>query len=148
MLAGTADFTTNLMIYDLCGYLVKTRKTLTDCVDCKSAIQCEELDLPESFVADKYTAMRNRGGLTFVTTPFLHTMCAFEEVIASHFKDLNHIYIVKNQNNLFFIIFLIFPYPLFLRNINFLYAPLFYVISSLDVLQTDLPFKRFNLIFL
>ncbi|KAK4006476.1 hypothetical protein OUZ56_011630 [Daphnia magna] len=28
-------------------------------------------------------------------------------------------YIVKNQNNLFFIIFLIFPYLLFLRNINF-----------------------------
>ncbi|KAK4017119.1 hypothetical protein OUZ56_032072 [Daphnia magna] len=95
MLAGTADFTTNLMIYDLCGYLVKTRKTLTDCVDCKSAIQCEELDLPECFVADKYIAMRNRGGLTFVTTPFFHTMCAFEEVIASHFKDLNHIYIMR-----------------------------------------------------
>jgi hypothetical protein len=63
----TNDFNLNVMVYDLCGYMVKTRKHLTACDVCKKLVCCDELDLPEDFTADQYTVMRNRGFLIFVT---------------------------------------------------------------------------------
>jgi hypothetical protein len=62
---GTCDFNLNVMVYDLCGYMVKTiRKHLTACEACKNLVRCNELDLPKDFTADQYTAMRNHGYLS------------------------------------------------------------------------------------
>ncbi|KAK4003944.1 hypothetical protein OUZ56_005689 [Daphnia magna] len=90
---GKNDFNLNLMVYDLCGYIVKTRKHLTACEVCKNLVRCHELDLPKDFTADQYTAMRNRGYLVYVTVPFFKTILVVELAIQSHFEDLNHIYI-------------------------------------------------------
>ncbi|KZS06429.1 Uncharacterized protein APZ42_030122 [Daphnia magna] len=68
---GTRDFKLNVMAYDLCGYIVKTRKHLTACEACKNLVRCTELDLPKDFTADQYTAMRNHGYPVYVTVPFL-----------------------------------------------------------------------------
>lgn len=89
---GTRDFNLNVMVYDLCRYMVKTRKHLTACEACKKLVRCNELDLPEDFTADQYTAMRNHGYLVYVTVPFFETIRIVELVIQSHFENLNHIY--------------------------------------------------------
>lgn len=68
---GTRDFNLNVMVCDLCGYIVKTRKHLTACEACKNLVRCTELDLPKDFTADQYTAMRNHGYPVYVTVPFL-----------------------------------------------------------------------------
>lgn len=62
------DFVIDIVVYDLCGYLLIARPSITKCLDfLKKTVIFEELDLPEDFTANHYTASRDRGGLTYVT---------------------------------------------------------------------------------
>ncbi len=80
------DFNLNVMVYDLCGYIVKTRKHLTACEACKKLVRCNELDLPKDFTADQYTAMISHGYLVYVTVPFFETIRIVELVISHILK--------------------------------------------------------------
>ncbi|KAK4022220.1 hypothetical protein OUZ56_007699 [Daphnia magna] len=56
------------MLYDMCGYLVKTRDSVwIHCPNCKKGLITKYEDLPSTFLSADYTADRNHGGLTFVT---------------------------------------------------------------------------------
>ncbi|KAK4026511.1 hypothetical protein OUZ56_027708 [Daphnia magna] len=60
------------MLYDMCGYLVKTRDSVwIHCPNCKKGLITKYEDLPSTFLSADYTADRNHGGLTFVTVNFL-----------------------------------------------------------------------------
>ncbi len=86
------DSITNGLVYDLCGYLVKTRCGALNCDECTQSLKCDELDLPEDFSPADHTALRNRGGLIFVTIPMYQTFRAVERVVSAHFDNENHIY--------------------------------------------------------
>ncbi|KAK4023776.1 hypothetical protein OUZ56_009172 [Daphnia magna] len=59
------------MLYDMCGYLVKTRDSVwIHCPNCKKGLITKYEDLPSTFLSADYTADRNHGGLTFVTVKF------------------------------------------------------------------------------
>ncbi len=59
------------IIYDMCGYLLKTRDSVwIDCDKCKKGLIIKYEDLPTNFLSAEYTAERNHGGLTFVTIHF------------------------------------------------------------------------------
>ncbi len=79
------DFIKEAILYHLCGYMIHARPGVTDCVDCKKSVRCDELELPESFTADHYTAIRNRGNLVFVTVPFFQTFRVIESIIEKTF---------------------------------------------------------------
>ncbi|XP_045024772.1 uncharacterized protein LOC123469662 isoform X3 [Daphnia magna] len=83
----------NFLIYDVAGYMVKTRENLFECEACRQTVITKEADLPSDFDADAYTRARTKGGLVFVTLSMYQTLCAIEKVVSNHFKSLNHIYI-------------------------------------------------------
>lgn len=86
------DYMNDIVLYDLCGYLIKTHPGLIECVACKTTVCCNELDLPADFTADHYTALRTRGGLIFVSVSMFKNFRAIEKVIAAHFSSIGHIY--------------------------------------------------------
>ena len=78
----------DLLVYDLCGYMLKARPFLIDgCDDCKKSLVCKELELPENFCAANYVILKNKGGLIFVTIPFFLSFCTIEAKIADHFAN-------------------------------------------------------------
>jgi hypothetical protein len=80
------DSVDDLLVYDLCGYMLKARPFLIDhCEDCKKSLVCKELELPENFSAANYTILKNKGGLIFVTIPMFLSFCEIEAKIADHF---------------------------------------------------------------
>jgi hypothetical protein len=84
----------NEMIYDMCGYLVKTRDSVwKNCPDCMKAIITKYEDLPSTFLSAEYTAERNHGGLTFVTVNFLKIIRFVADVISKFFYNNEHIYV-------------------------------------------------------
>lgn len=83
----------DLLVYDLCGYLIKTRPFLIKyCEECSKSLVCKELELPEDFSAANYTILRNKGGLTFVTIPMFLSFQTIEAAIAAHFQNDKHVY--------------------------------------------------------
>ena len=45
------------MIYDMCGYLLKTRDSVwKDCAECKKGLLTQYGDLPSDFMSAEYTA--------------------------------------------------------------------------------------------
>jgi hypothetical protein len=86
------DYINDIAIYDLCGYMLKARPSVTECPDCRKTIRCDELELPPNFTADAFTALRTRGNLIFVTVNMFLTFRVIESIIASHFNPIGQIY--------------------------------------------------------
>lgn len=62
----STDETKDEMIYDMCGYLLKTRDTVwTNCDDCKKGLITKYEDLPPTFLSAEYTAERNHLRVNF-----------------------------------------------------------------------------------
>ena len=85
------DYVNDIVIYDLCGYIIKARSCVTIripyyCPDCYKTVRCEQLDLPNDFNVDHFTGLRNRGGLVFVTANMFKTFYVIERIIKSHFQ--------------------------------------------------------------
>ncbi|KZR98131.1 Uncharacterized protein APZ42_006590, partial [Daphnia magna] len=76
------------IIYDMCGYLVKTRDSVwKNCPDCMKGIITKYEDLPYTFLSAEYTADRNHGGLIFVTVNFFKIIQLVEDVISRFFDN-------------------------------------------------------------
>ncbi len=84
------------LIYDLAGYLLHTRTTVTECEKCRKGLQTKLEELPETFLAADYTAKRTRGGLKFVTVEFFKIIQVVEEVLSKHFESKEHVYLEKS----------------------------------------------------
>ena len=89
------DYIDNVAIYDLCGFLVHVRPSLSSCANCKSLIVSSELLLPNDFTEADFTRLRTKGGLTFVSIAMFKTVRELELVIQSHFSNPNHFYVVE-----------------------------------------------------
>ena len=88
------DIVDDLLVYDVCGYVIKARPFLTDhCEECKSSLVSKELLLPQDFAAANYTILKNKGGLIFVTIPMFLSFRTIEAVISNHFANEKHVYI-------------------------------------------------------
>ena len=88
------DTVDDLLVYDVCGYVIKARRFLTDhCTECKNSLVSKELLLPEDFGAANYTILKNKGGLIFVTIPMFLSFRVIESVISQHFSSEKHVYI-------------------------------------------------------
>ena len=86
------DRKSSLLIYDVCGYMMKTRSFLyDDREDCKRSVITTEDELPEEFTADEFTRSRTRGGLLFVTPRVYQTISEVEAVVSEHFKSPTHV---------------------------------------------------------
>ncbi|XP_045024866.1 uncharacterized protein LOC123469721 isoform X3 [Daphnia magna] len=82
------------MLYDMCGYLVKTRDSVwIHCPNCKKGLITKYEDLPSTFLSADYTADRNHGGLTFVTVNFFKIIQLVENVMSNFFDNDSHVYI-------------------------------------------------------
>jgi hypothetical protein len=78
----STDESKDEMIYDMCGYLLKTRDSVwIDCDKCKKGLIIKYEDLPTNFLSAEYTAERNHGGLTFVTINFFKIIKKVENVM-------------------------------------------------------------------
>ena len=84
---------TSYLVYDVAGYVAKTRTRLTQCEECKKSIITSEEKLPNDFNADAYTRARTKGGLQFVTVQMFQTLVEIEKVVSEHFKSSSHIYV-------------------------------------------------------
>lgn len=87
------DYINDVAIYDVCGYMLKARPSVTECVDCCKTVRCDELELPPNFNADSFTALRTRGGLIFVTVAMFKTFRVIESIIESHFNPIGQMYV-------------------------------------------------------
>ena len=87
------DFIKEAILYHLCGYMIHARPALTDCEDCKKSVRCEQMELPDDFTADHFTAIRNRGYLIFVTVPLFQTFRIIESIIQTHFEPICQMYV-------------------------------------------------------
>ena len=85
------DETINHVVYDLCGYLLCTRKNLLKCPNCLRTLARDPESLPENHEASTWTTMKNRGGLKFCTDAMFQTFRAVEEVLRQHFTS-NQVY--------------------------------------------------------
>lgn len=91
---GKDDSTENEIIYDLCGYLLHTRKWALECFQCKKLLLTStETDLPFDFDAADYTLSRSHGGLQLATPEMFNTFREVEVVIKKHFQAGRHIYL-------------------------------------------------------
>jgi hypothetical protein len=93
---ANSNFVKDILIYDLCGYMIHTRKSLSKCPDCYKSLRCEELELPEDFTADHYTRIRNKGFLIFVTVNMFQTFRVMEKVIEGHFEPIGQMYVEES----------------------------------------------------
>ena len=89
-----SDYLDDVAMYELYGYLVHARPSLTNCQDCKKSIVADELHLPDDFLAADLTKMRSKGFLTFVTIPMFKTIREIEGVIKWHFNNPEHFYVL------------------------------------------------------
>lgn len=81
-------------IYDLCGYLLKSRgEMILQCADCKNLLETEYALLPENFLAAEYTASRSYGGLKFPSVAMFKSFKEAERVISQHFQSPSHIFV-------------------------------------------------------
>lgn len=86
------DYINDIAIYDVCGYMLKARPSVTVCLDCKHSVQCDELELPPDFNFDHFTGLRTRGNLIFVTVNMFQTFRVIESIIESHFNPIGQMY--------------------------------------------------------
>lgn len=86
------DYINDIAIYDVCGYMLKARPSVTVCLDCKHSVQCNELELPPDFNFDHFTGLRTRGNLIFVTVNMFQTFRVIESIIESHFNPISQMY--------------------------------------------------------
>lgn len=92
--ATSTDEIKDEMIYDLSGYLLKTRDSVwADCDDCRKGLITTYGDLPDDFLSDEYTASRNFGNLIFVTVNFFKVIQLVENVVSQFFDNSNHVYV-------------------------------------------------------
>lgn len=90
---GPADPTRDQLVYDLCGYMIRTRHEVCDtCKDCNRLMETEESQMVD-FMPAQYTYQRSYGALKYATVAMFKTFRAVEDVIDSHFKDANHIFV-------------------------------------------------------
>jgi len=88
------DITRDELVYDLCGYLLKTRKHVLDCPDCARLLKADTAeDLPEDFTACNYTIERSYGKLKLASVDMFKTFREVERAITDYFdKKGDHIY--------------------------------------------------------
>jgi hypothetical protein len=111
------DRISSFLIYDVCGYMLKTRSCqYEECDDCKKSVITTEDDLPEEFEADEFTRARTQGGLLFVTPPVFHMLSKVENVVAEHLKSPNHIYLMDSFQDCIAKVSLFNVLPLFCDN--------------------------------
>lgn len=94
------DVAKDELLYDLCGYLLHTHKSVMECEACKNGMITNLEDLPESFLAPEYTATRTRGGLKFATESFFNVFNLVEQVVSKQFKDKSHVFIKDSCDRL------------------------------------------------
>ncbi len=73
------------IVFDLCGYLLYTRKRLLKCEKCRETLQAEENRAPLDYAAADLVSLRSRGGLRFVTPEMHQSFVQVENVIAESF---------------------------------------------------------------
>ena len=84
------DTSVDELVYDLCGYLLKTRSHVLDCSACASLLKVDsEFDLPEDFLASIYTLERSYGFLQLATVNMFKTFREVEKVITASFSNQN-----------------------------------------------------------
>jgi hypothetical protein len=84
------------MIYDMCGYPLKTRDSVwKDCVECKKGLLTRYGDLPSDFMSAEYTAERNYGGLLFSTVNFFKVIRLVEDILSDFFEEKDHVYVTN-----------------------------------------------------
>ena len=83
-----SDEIKDMLIYDLCGYLIHTRSSVVHCENCKKLLSVDECD----FGPSRYTELRTRGYLKFASVNMFKTFREVEKVISSHFTN-GHIYV-------------------------------------------------------
>ena len=81
------------LIYDLCGYLLHTRKSVLNCEACKKGMVTKLEELPESFLSANYTASRSRGGLKYATENFFKVFQLVEQILSNQFEKKEHVFI-------------------------------------------------------
>lgn len=88
------DETQKSLIYDMSGYLLKTRKSVySDCYECTQGLVTTYEKLSENFTCADLEASRNFGGLTFATEGFFNVILLVENVISDFFEDKNHVFV-------------------------------------------------------
>ncbi|KAI9551254.1 hypothetical protein GHT06_002298 [Daphnia sinensis] len=93
ILDGPSDSTRDQLVYDLCGYLIRTRHEVCETYpDCNRLMETEESEM-ENFQLAQYTYQRSYGALKYATVVMYKTFRAVENVIDSHFKSPDHIFV-------------------------------------------------------
>lgn len=88
-----SDSTRDQLVYDLCGYLIRTRHEVCGtCSLCNALMETEETKM-EDFMPAKYTFQRSFGDLKYATPAMFKTFRAVEDVIDAHFASPNHIFV-------------------------------------------------------
>lgn len=87
------DYVSDVVIYDLCGYILKARPSEIECVVCRKTVLCDELELPNDFTADQFMALRSRGALLFVSVEIFKTFRVIVKTIELHLSPIGQIYI-------------------------------------------------------
>ena len=91
---GLADITRDQLVYDLCGYLLKTRKHVLDCPACALLLKVDSVEeLPVDFHACDYTIERSYGKLKLASVDMFKTFREVEIAITECFdKKGDHIF--------------------------------------------------------
>jgi len=91
-----ANNTKDQGIYDLCGYLLRSRgDIILQCADCKNLLETDCDSLPQNFLAAEYTASRSYGGLKFPSVAMFKSFKEAERIISQHFQSPSHIFVHK-----------------------------------------------------
>ena len=90
---GKSDKTRDQLVYDLCGYIIRTRHEVCDtCKECNRLMETEESEMKD-FEPAKYTYQRSFGALKYATKYMFKTFRAVEDVVDSHFTSPKHIFV-------------------------------------------------------
>jgi hypothetical protein len=81
------------LIYNVCGYLLHTRKSVLDCEACRKGMITKLEDLPETFLPVNYTEARSRGGLKYATENFFKVFQLVEVILSNQFEKESHVFI-------------------------------------------------------
>ena len=89
---SSKDDTISHVVYDLCGYLLRTRKHLLKCPACLETLSAKDKDsLPKEHAPSTWTSIKSLGGLKFCSDEMFETFRAVEEVLRQHFSS-NQVY--------------------------------------------------------
>ncbi|KAI9553656.1 hypothetical protein GHT06_021583 [Daphnia sinensis] len=86
---GPSDSTRDQLVYDLCGYLIRTRHEVCEtCPDCNRLMETKESEM-ENFQLAQYTYQRSYGALKYATSPDHIFVRDSYETVLSNIKKLS-----------------------------------------------------------